>query len=90
MSSAVVTGICSQPAGKYLDRYGAAKIMSLGLMITVAFLLLLGTSTKCLVHCVLYDITWLRNGTFLYAIDYGRFEQLTPAATASSYSSGTL
>ena len=25
MSSAVVTGICSQPAGKYLDRYGAAK-----------------------------------------------------------------
>jgi len=41
MSSAVVTGICSQPAGKYLDRYGAAKIMSLGLMITVASFLLL-------------------------------------------------
>lgn len=41
MSSAVVTGICSQPAGKYLDRYGPAKIMSLGLMITVASFLLL-------------------------------------------------
>ncbi|MFI8141289.1 MFS transporter, partial [Acinetobacter baumannii] len=41
MSSAVVTSICSQPAGKYLDRYGAAKIMSLGLMITVASFLLL-------------------------------------------------
>ncbi|MDC5329676.1 MFS transporter [Acinetobacter baumannii] len=41
MSSAVVTGICSQPAGKYLDHYGAAKIMSLGLMITAASFLLL-------------------------------------------------
>lgn len=90
MSSAVVTGICSQPAGKYLDRYGAAKIMSLGLMITVASFLLLAWAPIQNVWfiSVLYDITWLRNGTFLYAIDYGRFEQLTPAATASSYSSG--
>ncbi len=32
---------CSQPTGKYLDRYGAAKIMSLGLMIILASFLLL-------------------------------------------------
>ncbi|WP_312101110.1 DHA2 family efflux MFS transporter permease subunit [Acinetobacter venetianus] len=34
MSSALVTGLCSQPAGKYLDKYGASKIMSFGLIIT--------------------------------------------------------
>ncbi|MCH7313195.1 DHA2 family efflux MFS transporter permease subunit [Acinetobacter sp. ANC 3882] len=34
MSSALVTGLCSQPAGRYLDRYGAAKLMSLGMIIT--------------------------------------------------------
>lgn len=34
MSSALVTGLCSQPAGKYLDQYGASKLMSLGIVIT--------------------------------------------------------
>lgn len=34
MSSALVTGLCSQPAGKYLDKYGASKIISFGLIIT--------------------------------------------------------
>ncbi|RLZ09512.1 DHA2 family efflux MFS transporter permease subunit [Acinetobacter sp. 2JN-4] len=41
MSSALVTGLCSQPAGKFLDRYGAAKLMTLGLLITaISFALL--------------------------------------------------
>ncbi|WDZ52777.1 DHA2 family efflux MFS transporter permease subunit [Acinetobacter vivianii] len=47
MSSALVTGLCSQPAGKYLDRYGAAKIMSLGLLITaLSFALLAWAPVK--------------------------------------------
>mgnify|MGYP001554286671 CR=1 FL=1 len=41
MSSALVTGLCSQPVGKYLDRYGAAKLLSLGMMITASSFALL-------------------------------------------------
>ena len=41
MSSALLTGLCSQPAGRYLDQYGAAKLMSVGMLITaVAFALM--------------------------------------------------
>ena len=61
MSSAVVTGICSQPAGKYqivLQNHVSWTNDYCGFFSFAC----LGTYTKCLVHCVLYDITWLRMG----------------------------
>jgi MFS family permease len=83
MSSAVVTGICSQPAGKYLDRYGAAKIMSLGLMITVASFLLLAwapvQNVWFIVFCMI--LHGLGMGLSYMPSTTAGFEQLTPAAT---------
>lgn len=41
MIGAMVTGLCSQPAGKYLDNHGASKLISTGLvLISLSFLLL--------------------------------------------------
>ncbi len=64
MSSAVVTGICSQPAGKISRSLRCCKNHVSWTNDYCGFFSFacLGTYTKCLVHCVLYDITWLRMG----------------------------